>query len=376
MSKNKITYLLSFIPNPRFNKRINAAKNEFDVSIVCWEKTDKWTFRVAQDIADCHVIHVEANAFDPVERIKPLITFSREAISCLQKIKPDVIHLQGLDMLLIACWYKTRCDHNVRIIYEVADLHRLLVDDQNGMKRKLISKGVAYFERHCASKVDRLIVTSEKYFDVCYSKFYSPDKVVYIPNAPFKKFFDGYTPKKHEGDFVVGFIGGIRYINEIKLLISASERAGVKVFLAGAEVGDEIKEISKTKPHVEYFGAYDYDSQIAELYSKCDAINSVYPAHMKNVKVALPNKLYESVICGLPLIVAKDTYVGELVESWGVGVTVPYDSEEALAAALVELSKFGSLYNNLSDAARKKAPEVELDRYLDGYIEELRMLCR
>lgn len=368
MSRGKIAYLLGFIPNPRFNKRINAAKNEFDVVLICWAKSDSYTFRNVHEGISSHVIHIPANAFDPVARMRPYATFAKKAIAALRSERPDVIHLQGLDMLMLACWYKRRSDRNVRIVYEVADLHRLLVDEQVGVKRRAFAGCVAFFERRCASLVDKLIVTSERYYDACYRQFYAKEQILFIPNAPSRKAFECYVPKDHSRDFTVGFIGGIRYPDEIKKLISAAKQANVKVFLAGMEVGDEIKRLCENESHVDYFGKYDYDTQIAKLYGCCDVIYSVYPANMKNVKVALPNKLYESVLCGLPLIVSEGTYLGELVEKWGVGVTVDYKKERSLVRVIQTLSTHPELYFRYANACINCGKELVVEPYLQEYV--------
>ena len=368
MSKAKIVYLLGFVPNPRFNKRIDAAKGEFDVALICWAKSDSSTFRNVHEGIGSRVIHIPANAFDPVARMRPYVTFAKRAISVLRSEKPDIIHLQGLDMLILACWYKRRFDKNVRIVYEVADLHRLLVDEQVGVKRRAFAECVAFFERQCAPLVDKLIVTSERYYDVCYSRFYAKDQILFIPNAPSRKAFEGYVPKEHGRDFTVGFIGGIRYPDEIRMLIAAAKQAGVKVFLAGVEVGDEIRKLSEREDHVEYFGMYDYDTQITELYGRCDVIYSVYPASMKNVRVALPNKLYESMMCGLPLLVAKETYVGDLVEEWEVGIAVQYDSVEELSEALDLLKSNCTMYEGFHSNCLRKACEFNEDTFAMKYI--------
>lgn len=372
MSRGKIAYLLGFVPNPRFNKRINAVKGVFDVALVCWAKSDSYTFRNVHEGISSHVMHIPANAFDPVARMRPYASFAKRAIATLRSERPNVIHLQGLDMLMLACWYKLRFDKDVHIIYEVADLHRLLVDEQMGVKRRAFARCVQFFERCCSCFVDKLIVTSERYFDVCYSQFYTKDKVLFIPNAPLRKVFENYVPKDHSRDFTVGFIGGIRYPSEIKMLISAAGQAGVKVFLAGMEAGDEIRRLCESQEHVEYFGRYDYDTQIAELYGRCDVIYSVYPSKMKNVKVALPNKLYESALCCLPIVVSKGTYVCEIVEKWGIGIAVNSDDVAELVNALQMLRTNCFFYKKLENSCLSIAEKVNIEPFLESYIKAVR----
>ena len=75
-------------------------------------------------------------------------------------------------------------------------------------------------------------------------------------------------------------------------------------------------------------------------------IYSVYDADMSNVRVALPNKLYESVYCRLPIIVAKNTYLEKVVNDWGVGIGVDHNSVEELRNAIIELKEKRKLYES------------------------------
>ena len=77
---------------------------------------------------------------------------------------------------------------------------------------------------------------------------------------------------------------------------------------------------------------------------------AVYDASNPNVKIALPNKLYESVYCEIPIIVAKGTYLAEIVNQWGVGVSVshndPFDLEEQLKQLIYNTEKYERITEN------------------------------
>ena len=92
-----------------------------------------------------------------------------------------------------------------------------------------------------------------------------------------------------------------------------------------------IYETCKDRTDVDWYGRFNFDEKVAEMYGKCNVMYSVYDADMENVRVALPNKLYEAVYCEMPLIVAKGTYLEEVVNEWGVGVAVDHRSAEELS---------------------------------------------
>ena len=84
---------------------------------------------------------------------------------------------------------------------------------------------------------------------------------------------------------------------------------------------------------------------------------------MHNVRVALPNKLYEAVYCEMPLIVAKNTYLAQVVEEWGVGVTVDHKSVDELVKALNELKQNQALREQIAENCRKHKDEIDLQKY-------------
>ena len=149
----------------------------------------------------------------------------------------------------------------------------------------------------------------------------------------------------------------------MKMLIDASERCGINILFAGASLDNEIEEIIKSKKNIKYFGKYDYNSEIAKLYGQVDCIYSVYDADMNNVKVALPNKLYESILCELPIIVAKGTYLAVLVEKMGVGIAVSHKDERELEQVIRRLSTDKKYYDSFVRACRVHKKDVAIEPY-------------
>ena len=102
---------------------------------------------------------------------------------------------------------------------------------------------------------------------------------------------------------------------------------------------------------------------------------AVYDADMANVRVALPNKLYEAVYCEMPLIVAKGTYLQQLVESWGVGLAIDHTSVEALATVLCRLREDTALYAQICGNCRRQKQRLDPERNAQALQNRLTELC-
>ena len=223
-------------------------------------------------------------------------------------------------------------------------------------------------EKSIFSKINKLIVTSERFYDRYYIKLIKKDNVVFIPNIPNLDAFKSYQKRiRNKKKFTVGFIGGIRYLSQIKMLVDVAEITQINILLAGAGGNEadykEILNYCQDKKYVKFTGKYDYIKQIASLYEMVDCIYAVYDADNPNVKIALPNKLYEAIYCELPIIVAKETYLSEIVDKWGIGVSVDHKSPYELQIVIENLVNNLDYYHSFKKALNKYKLEVCSEKY-------------
>lgn len=73
--------------------------------------------------------------------------------------------------------------------------------------------------------------------------------------------------------------------------------------------------------HVSFTGVFN-NSEKASLYQDCDLINAVYGNNSEVVRHALPNKLYDALIYKIPIMAHSGTYLGDIIEEYGVGLAI------------------------------------------------------
>ncbi len=366
--------LLDFLPNHRFTKRIEFEKNLFDLHLICRNRGIDDRTMTGADGYTVHEFNIKSSG-NPVTRLPQYFLYARKARKLLDSIRPELIHVQGVDMLKIAYGYKKK-HADVKVIYEVGDLHKLIVDRQTNPVLKIVQSFLLRKDRRYASCCDMLIVTSMKFYEDYFSAFIPEEKLLYMPNVPDLKSFASYK-RKTDGPFTVGFIGNVRYRKQIRNLIDAGDALNIHLLIVGYEAEPrEIEALCKDKPNIEQSGRFDFDSQVAELYGKCDVMYSIYDADMKNVTVALPNKLYEAVYCEMPLIVAKDTYLAQIVDDWGVGVAVDHREPDELIQALDRLRNDRDFYDSIVENCKKHKAEIDLQMYNDVFRQRLEALMK
>ena len=358
LEQKKVCFLLTHVPNPRMNKRIEIFKNVAETKVICTRRASQNIWEPAQDVE--HIIFdIDLpSAKHLLKRYIVSLGFQKKAIEKIAEINPDVIYAEGLDSLIIAGQYGKK--HDVTIIFEVADLRENYIVQPAAIVQRILTKLLLKREKKAFKNVDFLVVTSPKFYDMHYASLIK-DRVVFVPNAPNVEIFQDYKKKK-SGNFTVGFIGGIRYLKQMKMLADAAKAKGIDVLFAGAggtsSEYQEILEYCKDMQNVRFSGRYNYEEEIAKLYGMVDCVFSVYDADNPNVRIALPNKLYEAVLCELPIIVAKGTYLSELVAQYGVGISVSHKDQDELEMALEKLKNDNNYRESFAEKCRMCREEM------------------
>lgn len=373
-NKTEILYILSHSPDNRYKKRFETLR-QASQHVIYWNKTGKEqkpTLPIGYESVD-----IKADQTNPLKRIPETLRFSKEVAKRIYKYRPKVLYVGNLDMLHIAYKYK-KTHPEVKVVYEVADLHRLIVDKQRGFKA-LVRSVLRKREAKDIQCIDILVLTSMKYYDVYYSDIIEQEKTLFLPNMPILSAFHNYDANKHPKEFTIGFFGWIRYLDQLDMLIDAAEETNIKLLFAGSDnSGSSFSQRCKNLDFVEYYGPYDYEKEIAALYERVDCVYSVYNADLFNVRVALPNKLYESVYCEKPIIVAKNTYLAEKVLELGAGFAVDHENVHDLVSVIEKIkfreTEYQTIVSNCKERKSLVNPEgvnEELKRRLQTLLESM-----
>lgn len=241
------------------------------------------------------------------------------------------IYIDSLDILAAIKLAPETSKMSIR--YEVRDLHRLQ------LSRSVIGWLVRLAERRLVSKIDHLIVTSDAYFEVYYKGFYKQSATL-LENIPDRSVWRGFHPKraKRGAPIVVGLIGAIRYTDCVLALIQGARLArengiDVRLKIAGPDMESRLS-INAEDHWIERSGPFDYVEEVKTLYSDLDLIWSVYDTRLHNVRLALSNKLYESIMSGIPIVAAEGTHLSRRVNELGIGISVVDRSAESISNML------------------------------------------
>jgi glycosyltransferase involved in cell wall biosynthesis len=240
--------------------------------------------------------------------------------------KYDVIHAFDLD----AGFPSLFCNLIIRkpVVYHIADFY---ADSRSGIPNliKYIIRRLEYFVISRAEAT--IICTEERAQQIKGSR---PKKLLVIHNSPSEKYdmnddvgLDVLSLNKRP--LILCYVGGLEERRFIKSAINVvSKNKDYKLQLAGMGTLEEfVEQSSKKTTNIEYYGRIDYSTAL-KMYSNCDIMFAIYDPKVPNHRYSAPNKVYEAMMLGKPIIVAKETGVDKLVEREKIGICIDYTEED------------------------------------------------
>ncbi|MDL2346076.1 glycosyltransferase [Campylobacter hyointestinalis] len=347
--RSKILFLLSHQPNPRFIKQINFLSQKSEVGVVYFNRD------YMKDLSNEYMQHCFININignisngNYVKRIVIYFKMIKRLYGVLLYNKSDILIVNNIDILIIfkicTCFSKT----NTKIILEISDL--LGYNYKDNFKSKIIR----FIERYAFRYVDKLIVTSPKFYDMYYKKIFKKDYFV-LENKPLLNMIPSKVEKINNKKRIIGIVGLLLQGKPYKALfdtVKDDERFEVHIYGKGI-YEYLIKEYSKIYKNIKYFGEYNFFKDSAKIYSSIDILYMSYDTtswDSFNNKIALPNKFYEAMYFGVPIITSRETYLGELVEKYKIGRTIKCcDNSEILNALIsIDLNQISKNFDRIS----------------------------
>jgi glycosyltransferase involved in cell wall biosynthesis len=260
----------------------------------------------------------------------------------LCKSRPKVIHACDLDAVLPCYFYKTL--FRSKLVFDVFDRYAMTLIPP---KFKALHSIVNLFEEFFSKHSDVLINISEEVLLTFRNK---PRHCVLIMNCPDDYWISKQKSKK-DNLLTVVYTGAIwKKTRGLENIIAAiKDVANVELVLAGwyrhKEFLDEILQV----PNVKYRGLLQPNEALA-LEASADVIIALYQPELLLYSVTLPNKLFEAMMCGVPLITNVASKVVNEVE---FGIIVEYDNIEEIKKAIVRLRDNTTLRHRLGLNGRK-----------------------
>ncbi len=294
---------------PRVIKRIDLLTLKYKIQVFTYERL---YFNINK-IKSTHKIISLGKVTDGKLLFRLLNIFSTISLIKSNK-KSDNCYCFGYDMAFYAllCRYK-------KIHLEIGDLR---ITPESRLLKKII---FGTLEKIILKRIKLLVVVTPKM--VTYFKNINPNlNVCLIANKCSKN--QSYKRNKNSCEISenkpirIGYIGSIRFrtIFNIVKYVSSNQRDFTLDIFGDGRLATELKNDIKDINNIRFHGPFKNPDDLETIYNKIDVNYIVYDKNAYNVRLALPNKLYESIMYNTPIIASEGTALCEEVSKYKIGI--------------------------------------------------------
>ena len=348
MNDLKKVYMIltnGFDPDVRVYKEAKyLVEKGYEVTILCWDRKCEYVnqFEEKPDGIEIKRFSIPSKPGTGIKQLFPYLNFIFTVRKYLKDKKYTYIHCHDFDGMIVGMLTKRK--KQKKLIFDMHEIYTNYAYAKNGLFKLFFNK--------ILNEVDYIIYVNNEQIKNIKQK----EKLVFLPNYPDEQVYLPINKKKDE-KIRINYIGSLRDYDSLKTLAEiGKENSNLKIGFYGMGVCQkELEEEYENSP-VKIYGKYDGTTESGEIYRNTDILYCSYNPNIQNWKTAYPVKLYEAIITITPIIVSKNTVVGEFVEEHKIGETIEYSDKVSILQAI---QKIQNNYNEYVENINKIANEYK-----------------
>ncbi|AEH51663.1 glycosyl transferase group 1 [Pseudothermotoga thermarum DSM 5069] len=301
-----------------------------------------------------------------------IFSYVFKAYNVLRSVRNEIQIIYSIDFLMTFVAFLFSCVYSqkYKYVYHIADKFT------SAYKVPRILKPIFDFmDILIMKRATKIIVVDDKRIEEIPKQFRHKVEIIY--NTPEDIFAnETVTPESNFNKSerlkiaYFGLLSEDRFIKQIVEVVMQDE--DLELHIGGFGVLEEfVLNASKKCERVVFYGKLSYE-QVLKYSKACDLLVAIYDPKIPNNRRASPNKLYEAMMLGKPIIVGKDMGLQHIVEKEKIGLIVNYDADSFKQAILI-LKSNRQLLTEFSRNARKlyeekyswKLMEIRLKKILE-----------
>lgn len=321
----------------------------FTVDVLAWDRTAKLPKHEQRDGTMIHRLLIQADFGQGLGNLPALLRWQWGLMKWLirHRNEYDVLHACDFDtvipcLLIKMLWQKL-------LVYDIFDFYA-----EHLRRTPVWIKSMIRAADHWAiDHADAVILVDESRRDQI--KGTRPRHLSVIYNSPEDLSIEkqDFRPSP-QGGLRLTYVGLLQHERGLFEILSVLEKHPEWSLEFAGFGGDEgaISARCRELPSVNWHGRISYEKAIG-LTQQADVLFATYDPSIPNHKYSSPNKLFEAMMLGKPIIVARDTNMDSIVSRYDCGLIVTYGNESELEAALLQLANDPELRKRLGENARR-----------------------
>lgn len=361
-------------PDPRVEKHARALLEAgHQVIVIGWDRSASFPKREKREEYEIHRIPIAANYGTGMGNLFKLLAWQIRLFAWLftHRHEFDVIHACDFDTVLPGM--AVSLAFGKKLVYDIFDFY----PDHLRNVPRWVKNFIRYMDYRIIDRADAVILVDDFRRDQIRGT--SPKRLAVIYNSPEDTCYpaDGFEPSP-PGSLRLAYVGLFQRERSLLEMMSILKRHGEWSLEMAGFGGDEqeIFAASRELPNVHRHAAVPYPRAL-ELSSQADVLFAIYDPAVPNHRYSSPNKLFEAMMLGKPIIVARDTNMDRIISKNDCGILVTYGQIAELEEALRRLADNPALRQELGENARRAYEtlynwEIMKSRLLSLYSQVLR----
>ncbi len=289
--------------------------------------------------------------------------------------KPDVVYASSTPLTVGLNGLAYARARRIPFVFEIQDVWPDVPVELGFLTNRAEIAAAEWLERTLYRAAERVVVCSESAGELLERKGVPAAKIVLIPNLAETELFGSADPNPAyfqklglNGRFVALYTGAMGKANGVEQLVDAArvlhERGDERIGIVALGNGSErpwLEEQAARLPNLLVPPPVSR-AELARIVRAAGATITLY-APYKILETGSPNKFFDSLAAGKPLVVNTDGWLRRVAEENDAGLYVPAADGPALAEALVALAEDPERAEKLGRNGRALA-EREFDRDL------------
>ena len=335
----------------------------FDVSIV--DILDERQRPAEEDISGIHLKHMVmpemfiSTRFKPWYLVKALNMIIRGAIH-LTRTSTDVYHAHDVKGLP-ACYIAARLRHKPLVF----DSHEIPLDDPNIARWPRLSALAEWVLTRMMPRCTKVITASPLYAREIRNQFHYPEVTAVLNVPTYREIPHSDRLRQHLGlapDVRIAlYQGNIQANRSLDQLVNAAPflDPGIVIVMMGRAVEEtriQLEELIATKgvaDRVKIIPAVPYAELLDWTTSADIGLTIFQPGYTRSIRYCLPNKLFEYLMAGLPVLSSQLDAIAEVLQTYGVGQILPSLTPSDIGASINAMLADSTALAQMRDNALK-----------------------
>lgn len=338
-------------PDPRVEKEARTlAQAGYQVNLLGWDRTAALPRQEMLDGIPCQRLPIRAEYASGMRNLPDLLRWQWGLLKWLvsHRREYELIHACDFDTVLPALVCQRL--YGKKIIYDIFDFYA----DHLRATPNWVKNTIRNTDLRAIDRADAVILADESRWEQIRGSNPRLNAVIYNTPEDTAAELISQSPEPSSDRLRIAYIGLLQVERGLlELLAVLRGHPEWSLDLAGFG-GDESRLLDEARnmPNVRWHGRLPYPRAI-QISAAADILIATYDPAIRNHRYSSPNKVFEAMLLGKPIIVAQDTNMDRIINQADCGIVIPYGDIPALEAALLRLQQDPDLRLRLGGNARR-----------------------